>query len=251
MASIINFFKLTTTNTIPEPHNCESNSVSSRSASSVASGVSFSVVRKTRAKPNHEQWERGPLKEFITNYVVERKLEPLGTTWVGLYTAHPELIGLPRFSLPALQRNPRAILMEHMTLRPSAALLAKFYPVPVWEEPLHDHPACEETSPDVVQALSVALYEDYLVACAGWETNARMAIRKQTVDAIVTASQEIPDDTSVLSQFRLVPRSVRCRIPESRVTKEGASHESESCSARVEKWLHGIFGTHGFEIEAS
>jgi hypothetical protein len=71
------------------------------------------------------------------------------------------------------------------------------------------------------------------------------------VDAVVTAFREIPDDASILSRFHIVPRSVRFRYPGSKVTKvagEEAAHESQHRVVKVEKWLHGVFGTHGFKL---
>jgi hypothetical protein len=246
MASNLNSSNPTNANSSPEPHNYESSdSASSISVGSVASDVSFLVVSHTHPAPNHQRWGRGALKQFIIDFVIEGKLEPFDTPWLGLYDAHPELVDLPRFNLPALQTNHRAIRAQHMTIQPSAALLAKFHPVPTWEgEP----PLCGYMSRPVAQAYSAALYEGYLEACAYWEDTALLALREQTVDGIITAFREIPNDTSILSHYHLVPRSVRFRSPGTKVTTvvgEEPAHESQHYVVRVEKWLHGVFGWHG------
>jgi hypothetical protein len=175
MASNLNSFNPTNVNSSSEPHNYESDSASSISADSFASAVSFLAVSQTHPAPKCQRWGRGALKQFIIAFVIEANLEPFDTPWLSLYEAHPELVDLPRFNLPALQTKHGAIRAQHMTIRPSAALFAKFCPVPTWvDEP----PVCGYMSRPVAQAFSAVLYEDYLEACANWEATALQALRK-------------------------------------------------------------------------
>jgi hypothetical protein len=251
MANEVNASNITTANNFHKSPICEWISALDLSEIMIPTDTRPHEVKECHPSQDHKHCDCDDLKDFVTNYVIEQKLAPLDTPWIGLYDNYPELLGSPRFTLPALQINRRAIFLQHMTVRPSVELLAKFVPVPVWEELDDDHSCCSPGRWCLVEEINILCYEDYLQDCAEWEAKARQALRKQTMDTLVTASRAIENDTSILSHFSLVPRSLRYACKGSKAAKKTepkAAHESEDCHAKVEKWLQGVFGCHGFAM---
>jgi hypothetical protein len=211
------------------------------------------VVKKPHQGNHHharEQEGSPHPRDLIIQFVLARKAESLYIPWVDLYTEHPELLGKPRYDLPAFKCSDRPIWAEHMTFKPSTALLAKFHPVPRWTPAAPDHPLCKAMSPAALEHFHACCYEEYVRSCANWEDGARQAIRKATVGMLLEASEEIEGDESEFWQFNLVPRAVRFALPAAKKTmltkKDMGDCEvapmcvSESCVVRVEKWLDNV-----------